>query len=68
MHTRKIAAIVLLAVGALALGYGGLGNAEETHHSDSTIHLSVDDSELVNVPVWAGAGAIVLMVVSRRRS
>ena len=68
MHTRKIAAIVLLASGALGLGYGGLGATEETHHSDSTMLRSVDDRELVNVPVWAGAGAIVLMLVSRRRS
>lgn len=68
MHTRKIAAIVLIVSGALGIGFGGIGNAAETHRSDGTMHLSVDDKELVNVPVWAGASAIVLMLVSRRRS
>ena len=70
--TIKIAAIVLIAAGILALVYRGFTYTKETHDADiGPVHLSVSDKETVNVPVWAGAGAIAvgaLLFVVRRKS
>jgi hypothetical protein len=71
MGTQKIAAIVLIVVGALALGYGGFSYTSQTHTADvGPIHMSVDEKERVNVPVWAGVAAVViggLLLLGRRR-
>jgi hypothetical protein len=71
MGTQKIAAIVLIVVGALALGYGGFSYTSQTHKADvGPIHMSVDEKERVNVPVWAGVAAVViggLLLLGRRR-
>jgi hypothetical protein len=60
MNTVKIAAIVLIAAGALGLAYGSFSYTKETHKTTlGPIELSVKDTQTVNVPVWAGVGAIV---------
>jgi TRAP-type C4-dicarboxylate transport system permease small subunit len=57
----KVIAILLIVAGALALAYGGFSYTKETHTADvGSLHLSVDEKQHVNVPVWAGVGAIVL--------
>jgi TRAP-type C4-dicarboxylate transport system permease small subunit len=57
----KMVAFVLILVGALALAYGGFTYTKDTHDADiGPIHLSVDEKERINIPVWAGVGAIVL--------
>ena len=71
MDTTKIAGIVLLIAGALGLAYGGFTYTKETHHADiGSLHMAVDEKQHVNVPVWAGVGAIllggVLLVVRRK--
>ena len=73
MNNNRIAAIVLIAAGVLGLVYGGFNYTSETHQADiGSLHLSVDETKHVNVPVWAGIGAIVmgglLLGVGRRRS
>lgn len=72
MDALKIAAIALIVAGALALGYGGFSYTSETHTADvGPIHMSVDEKQRVNVPVWAGIGAIVvggLLLMTRRRT
>ncbi|MGK2912930.1 MAG: LPXTG cell wall anchor domain-containing protein [Porticoccaceae bacterium] len=72
MDALKIVAIALIVVGALGLGYGGFSYTQETHQADmGPLHLSIDEKQQVNVPVWAGVGAIViggLLLVSRRKS
>jgi hypothetical protein len=57
----KIAGIVLIAVGILGLVYGGFSYTKETHEAKiGSLEMSLKDSETVNVPVWAGVGAIVV--------
>jgi hypothetical protein len=54
-------AIVLIVAGALALAYGGFTYTKDTHDADiGPIHMSVKDKERVNIPMWAGVGAVVL--------
>ena len=61
MSSMKMVAFVLILVGALALAYGGFTYTKDTHDADiGPIHMSVDEKERVNIPIWAGVGAIVL--------
>ena len=61
MNAVKIAAIVLILAGILGLVYGSFSYTKETHEAKlGPIELSVKDKERVNVPVWAGVGAIVI--------
>jgi drug/metabolite transporter (DMT)-like permease len=64
MAPIKIVAIILIVAGAAALAYGGFSYTKETHKADiGPIHVSVAEKDQVNVPQWAGIGAIVLGVV-----
>jgi len=61
MNAVKIAAIVLIAAGVLGLVYGSFTYTKETHRANlGSLEMSVKDKETVNVPVWAGVGAIVI--------
>jgi hypothetical protein len=61
MNAVKIAAIVLILGGILGLVYGGFTYTRQTHEAKlGPIELSVKDKQTVNVPVWAGVGAIVI--------
>ena len=61
MNLARIVGIVLIVAGALALGYGSFTYTKETHQAKvGPIELSIKDRETVNVPVWAGVGAIVI--------
>lgn len=61
MSPTKIIAIVLIAAGVLGLAYGKFSYTKETHDAKiGPIEMSVKDKETVNVPVWAGVGAIVI--------
>jgi TRAP-type C4-dicarboxylate transport system permease small subunit len=60
MNAAKIAAIILIAAGILGLAYGGFTYTKGTHEARiGPLELSVKDKKTVNVPVWAGVGAIV---------
>jgi len=60
MNAIKMLAIVLIVAGGLALAYGGFTYTKETHQAKlGPIELTVKDTQTVNVPVWAGVGAIV---------
>jgi uncharacterized membrane protein YidH (DUF202 family) len=60
MDTRKIIAILLIVGGALGLAYGGFSYTKETHQADvGPLHLQVNETQRVNIPLWAGIGAIV---------
>ena len=61
MNPVKIAAIVLIVAGVLGLGYGSFSYTKETHDIKmGPIEMSVKEKETINVPVWAGAGAIAI--------
>jgi hypothetical protein len=60
MNAVKMLAIVLIVAGALGLVYGSFTYTKETHQAKlGPIELSVKDKETVNIPVWAGVGALV---------
>jgi hypothetical protein len=72
MGIRKLAAIVLVAAGVLALVYGKFSYTKGTHETKvGPVKISVKDKETVNVPVWAGVGAIaagsLLLLIGRGR-
>jgi hypothetical protein len=61
VNPMKILGIALIAGGILGLVYGGFTYTKETHETKiGPLVLSVTDKETVNVPVWAGVGAIVI--------
>lgn len=64
MSGLKIAAILLIVAGALGLAYGAFSYNRETHHASvGPMEISVSEHRTVNVPVWAGVGAIVVGAV-----
>jgi hypothetical protein len=61
MNTVKIVAIVLIVAGVLGLLYGSFSYTKETHEAKlGPIELSVKEKQTVNVPAWAGVGAIAI--------
>jgi multidrug transporter EmrE-like cation transporter len=64
MNPIRILAIVLIVAGVLGLAYGSFSYTKETHEAKiGPLELSVKEKETVNVPQWAGVGAIVIGVV-----
>lgn len=61
MNALKIAALALIAAGVLALAYGGFSFTKETHEIKlGPLAVSVQEKQTVNVPIWAGVGAILI--------
>ena len=61
MNAVKILAIVLIAAGVMGLVYGSFSYTKETHQAKlGSVELSINEKQTVNVPVWAGVGAIVI--------
>jgi len=61
MNAMKIAALALIVAGVLGLAYGGFSYTRQTHEMKiGPIEMSVQEKESVNVPVWAGVGAILI--------
>jgi drug/metabolite transporter (DMT)-like permease len=64
MNAIKIIGVVLILAGILGLVYGGFSFTKETHEAKiGPIELQVKEKERVNIPTWAGAGAIVIGAV-----
>ncbi len=63
MNAVKGLAIALIIAGALGLAYGSFTYTKETHDVKiGPIEMSVKDKETVNIPVWAGVGAIAIAI------
>jgi TRAP-type C4-dicarboxylate transport system permease small subunit len=61
MSALKIVAFLLIAAGIVGLVYGGITYTKSTHDTKiGPLELSIKDKETVNIPAWAGVGAIVL--------
>jgi hypothetical protein len=60
MNAIKILAIVLIVAGVAGLLYGNFSYTKETHDIKlGPLEMSVAEKQRVNVPVWAGVGAIL---------
>ena len=60
MNPVRLIGIVIIVAGALGLLYGSFSYTQATHGVKlGPIELSVIEKETVNVPMWAGIGAIV---------
>jgi len=72
MNPIKMLAIALIVAGMLGLVYGSFSYTKDTHETKiGPIDISVKDKETVNVPAWAGVGAIViggLLLTIRRKA
>jgi len=71
MNARKLAAMVLIVMGIAALVFGTFSYGRETHTTSiGPMEIAVSEQRTVNVPVWAGVGAIIvgaaLLLVGRR--
>lgn len=64
MNAIKMLGIALIVAGGLGLLYGGFTYTKDTHEAKvGPIELSIKDKETVNVPIWAGVGAIAAGVI-----
>ncbi|HET9651161.1 MAG TPA: hypothetical protein VFP36_03175 [Usitatibacter sp.] len=61
MNAFRIVGIVLIIAGAVALAMGSFSYTKETTGAKlGPIELTVKEKETVNIPVWAGVGAILI--------
>ncbi len=61
MNPIRLVAIIIIVAGALGLLYGSFSFTKATHDLKlGPLELSVKEKETVNVPMWAGIGAIVV--------
>jgi multidrug transporter EmrE-like cation transporter len=61
MNALKLVAILLIVAGVIGLAWGGITYTKTTHEAKlGPLEMSVKDKETVNIPVWAGVGAIVV--------
>lgn len=64
MATNQIVAIALIVLGVLGLVYGSFSYTKETHEAKlGPLQFSIKEKETINVPVWAGVGAIGIGVI-----
>ena len=60
MGAVKIIAILLIIIGILGLAYGRFSYTRETQEAKlGPLELNVKETQTVNIPVWAGLGAIL---------
>lgn len=61
MKANKVTGIILIAVGLLALVYGGFTYTRQTNEAKiGALQFSVKQKKTVDVPVWVGVGAVVV--------
>ena len=68
----RVIAILLIALGALALVYGGFSYTQDkTEAKIGPIELNVKETKTVPIPLWAGIAGIVvggaLLVMGNKR-
>ena len=61
MNSLKLVAVVLIVAGALAVIYGGFSYTKDTTVVKiGSVELTAKEKQTVNVPLWAGIGAVVV--------
>ena len=61
MKVYAVVAVVLIAAGILGLAYGQFSYNKESQGAKlGPIELTITEKHTVNVPIWAGAGSIVV--------
>lgn len=61
MNSIKFVAIGLIIAGILGLAYGGFSYTKDsTVVKIGTLEISAKEKKTVNIPLWAGIGAIVV--------
>jgi hypothetical protein len=61
VNATKLVGLILVVGGALALAFGGFSYTKDSSAVKiGPIELSVKQKETVNVPLWAGLGAVVI--------
>jgi multidrug transporter EmrE-like cation transporter len=73
MNPIRTVAIVLIVAGIIGLALGSFSYTKDTHSAKlGPIELSMKEKQTVNIPVWAGIGAIVvgglLLLFGNRKS
>lgn len=64
MNAVKLFGVALITAGVLGLVYGGFSFTKETHDVKlGPVELSVKEKQAVNIPAWAGVGAIAIGAV-----
>ncbi len=57
----KMIALILIVLGVLGLVYGGITYTSESHSAKiGSMEISVKEKKTVNVPLWAGAAAVIV--------
>ena len=60
----RLVAMLLIVFGVLGASYGGFSYTKQTHAADiGPVHLQMTEQEHVNIPLWAGLGAVGLGLV-----
>ena len=71
MEATRLLAITLIVAGAIALAFGTFTYTKKTHDAKiGPMEISIKDKETVNIPTWAGGGAVlvgVLLLVVRSK-
>jgi hypothetical protein len=73
MDAIRLVAILFIIVGVLGLAFGGFSFTKDRHETQiGPVELAVEEKETVNIPLWAGVGAIIvggglLLVGGRQR-
>ena len=61
VNGMKMIAIAIIVAGVLSLAYGGFSYTKDTTAVKlGPIELSVKETKTVNIPLWAGIGAILV--------
>ncbi|MGH6648293.1 hypothetical protein [Aquabacterium sp.] len=72
MNSIKILAVAIIVAGVLGLTYGGFTYTKDTSAVKlGPLELNVKEKQTVNIPLWAGVGAIVvggLLLVGGRKT
>ena len=64
MNGIKLAAIILIVLGGIALAIGSFSYTKQTEQLKlGPVELSVKQKETVNLPVWLGAGVLIAGVL-----